>query len=52
MGQRSSDWLVVPLCREHHQGNTGVHGGRMYQLYKLDEMDLLSMTIEAMACRS
>lgn len=52
MGQRSSDWLVVPLCREHHQGNAGVHSGRLYQLYKLDEMDLLSMTIEAMACKS
>lgn len=47
MSQRSSDWLVVPLCKEHHQGTTGVHGGQFYHLYKLDEMDLLAMTIEA-----
>ena len=49
MSQRASDWLVVPLCKEHHQGKTGVHGGQFYQLYKLDELDLLAMTIEALA---
>ena len=47
MGQRASDWLVIPLCKEHHQGKTGFHGGQFYQLYKLDEMDLLAMTLEA-----
>lgn len=47
MSQRASDWLVVPLCKEHHQGRTGVHGGQFYQLYKLDELDLLAMTLEA-----
>lgn len=50
MSQRASDYLVVPLCPEHHQGKTGVHGGQFYQLHKLDELDLLAMTIEAMAC--
>lgn len=24
-GRRSSDRFAVPLCHEHHQGNTGVH---------------------------
>lgn len=50
MSQRASDWLVVPLCREHHQGNVGIHNGRkFYQYYRLDEMDLLALTIEAIA---
>jgi hypothetical protein len=47
MAQRASDWLVVPLCKEHHQGRSGIHGGQFYQLNKLDEMDLLAMTLEA-----
>jgi hypothetical protein len=25
-GRRSSNWDVIPLCPEHHRGNTGVHG--------------------------
>ena len=24
--QRASDWLVIPLCPEHHRGNSGLHG--------------------------
>lgn len=47
MSQRASDWLIVPLCKEHHQGRTGIHGGQFYHLWKLDEMDLLAMTLEA-----
>ena len=46
MSQRASDWLVVPLCKEHHQGKTGVHGGEFYHFHKLDELDLLAMTLE------
>ncbi|MBI4002757.1 MAG: hypothetical protein HY348_13370 [Nitrospira defluvii] len=46
MSQRSSDWLVVPLCKEHHQGKTGIHGAMFYHRWKLDEMDLLAMTIQ------
>jgi hypothetical protein len=41
--------LVVPLCKEHHQGSTGVHGGKFYQHWKMDELDLLAMTIQEMA---
>lgn len=48
MGQRSSDWLVIPLCKEHHQGKTGIHGVEFYQRFKMDEMDLLAMTIQEM----
>jgi hypothetical protein len=42
-----SDWNQVPLCREHHQGATGIHGlhRRGFEArYKLTEMDLLSRT--------
>ena len=47
MAQRASDWLVVPLCKEHHQGRSGIHGSGFYMKFKLDEMDLLAMTLEA-----
>ena len=49
MGQRSPHYLTVGLCREHHRGNSGVHGlgvRGFYTRYKLDELDLLSMTID------
>ena len=52
MSQRASDWLVVSLCKEHHQGQSGWHGlGKQgfYMKYRLDELDLLSMVIERMA---
>lgn len=49
MSQRASDFLVIPLCFEHHQGKSGVHGGEFYQRFKLDELDLLAMTIEGVA---
>jgi len=54
MSQRASDFLVVPLCREHHQGMSGWHGlgkFRFYQRYKMDELDLLGSTLESMAAR-
>ena len=49
MGQRSPHYLTIPLCPEHHRGNSGVHGlgvRGFYTRYKLDELDLLSMTID------
>lgn len=49
MAQRSSHWLVVPLCPEHHRGASGLHGlgSRGFELrYRMDEMDLLAATIE------
>jgi hypothetical protein len=49
LSQRASDWLVIPLCKLHHQGTEGIHGGRFYQLYKMDELDLLAMTIQAVS---
>jgi len=47
--QRASDWLVIPLCPEHHQGQSGYHGlgsRGFYTRYKLTEWDLMAMTIE------
>lgn len=49
MSQRASNFLVVPLCPEHHRGGSGVHGlgeRGFYTRYKLSELDLLAMTIE------
>jgi len=49
MSQRASHFLVVPLCPEHHTGNSGLHGlgeRGFYTRYKLSELDLLAMTIE------
>lgn len=45
---KRDDFLVVPLCPEHHRGGSGLHGlgGRGFATrYKLDEYDLLSMTL-------
>lgn len=49
MSQRASDFLVIPLCREHHSGASGFHDlwARAFErTYKLNELDLLAMTIE------
>lgn len=45
MGQRASNYDVIPLCLEHHRGNTGVHGLGTKGFPKhwgFDEADLLS----------
>jgi len=48
MAQRASDWLVIPLCVEHHTGTNGIHGHGFEAMTKLTEMDLLEATIEEM----
>lgn len=50
--QRASDMLVIPLCPEHHQGGTGIHGlgTRAFERrYKTTELDLLAETLELLA---
>ena len=45
-GKRSNA-PVIPLCPEHHRGNTGIHGmGRkaFEREYKVTEEELLEMT--------
>jgi hypothetical protein len=42
-----NDWAQVPLCREHHQGPTGVHGlhRRSFESrYKLSDVKMLAIT--------
>lgn len=44
--QRAHDELTVPLCWEHHQGRTGIHGDRSaWRLARLDELDVLADVI-------
>lgn len=52
MSQRADDTLVIPLCHEHHQGDSGLHGlgTRAFERrYKLSELDLLAQTLELIA---
>lgn len=52
MSQRAADTLVIPLCQEHHQGNTGLHGlgvKAFERTYRVSELDLLAETLEALA---
>lgn len=47
-----NDWALVPLCREHHQGATGVHGlhRRAFESrYKLTDVRMLAITRELYA---
>lgn len=47
MAQRSSNWLVIPLCPTCHQGRHGIHGDKaLLRLAKVEELDLLAITIE------
>lgn len=51
IGERSQHYLTVALCEDHHQGANGVHGlgtKGFYLRYKLDELDLLAMTLAAL----
>jgi hypothetical protein len=52
MSERASNWLAIPLCPEHHRGDSGVHGlgtRGFERRYKLSELDLLALTLEALA---
>ena len=44
--QRASDFLVIPLCPEHHRGTHGIHGDReAFRNANVSELDLLADTI-------
>jgi hypothetical protein len=50
MSNRGGDFTTAALCYEHHQGATGIHGlgtKGFYNRYRLNEMDLADMTVEA-----
>jgi len=47
MGQRASHYDAIPLCPEHHRGNTGIHGMGVKAFttyYDIDEAGLLHIT--------
>lgn len=47
MGKRAAHTDAVPLCYEHHRGNTGIHGlGRkaFEREYGITELDLVEKT--------
>jgi hypothetical protein len=47
MGQRAPDHRTIPLCPEHHRGNSGLHGlgtREFARVYGLDEEALLERT--------
>lgn len=48
-GARSPDMLVIPLCADCHRGSfNGIHGQRrIWDVYKLSELDVLSNTLLA-----
>ena len=49
MAQRAQNCLAVALCPACHTGSQGIHGDRrLLKARKLDEMDLLAKTIEAL----
>jgi hypothetical protein len=51
MSQRASDFLVIPMCPEHHRGASGLHGlgtRGFERRYGVDELGLLAETIEAL----
>lgn len=46
--QRSSHYLVLPLCPEHHQGASGIHQlgqDGFKRRYGIGELDILADTI-------
>lgn len=48
-GQRAGHFTVAALCHECHQGPHGFHGDKtLLRIAKVDELDLLDMTIEAL----
>ena len=55
MGRRASNFQTIPLCPEHHQGNTGIHGmGRKAweRMVCKTEMELLAETDELLRAKS
>lgn len=46
MSQRASNFLVIPLCPEHHAGSLSIHKSpRQFEALFGSEVDLLSKTI-------
>lgn len=42
-----NDWAQIGLCREHHQGKTGIHGlhrRAFHMRYQLSDVKMLALT--------
>lgn len=48
MGQRASNYEVIPLCHFHHQGRNGIHtiGTKAWRAKYGSEKDLLAQTLK------
>ena len=47
MSQRAGHWLVLPLCGQCHQGDSGIHGNRaLWRIAGHDELSLLDRHLE------
>lgn len=45
--QKAPDTLAIPLCYEHHQGKTGIHGDRSaWNVANLDEAAALAIALD------
>ena len=47
--QRAPNWLTIPLCPEHHTGQSGYHTLRaaaFERMYGATELDLLAQTLD------
>lgn len=52
MGQRASDYLAIPLCKDCHQGDKGLHGDRtMWRVYRKNELDVLAETVRLLTTK-
>ncbi len=48
---RASDYLTIAVCPAHHDGPDGIHKLKehgLYLRYKVSELDLLALTLEAL----
>jgi hypothetical protein len=55
MGQRAKHFNVLPLCPEHHRGQTGIHGmgSRAFaRHYGVDEAGLLDQVRQLLERKS
>lgn len=45
--QRAGHFLVIPLCKNCHQGSNGIHGDKaLFRIYKMTELKALNATLE------
>lgn len=50
MGRRISHFVTIPLCKDCHQGDGGIHGDkRLWKVLKLNEWLVLANVIKKLA---